>query len=129
MADSDLDVVRKGYAAFSTGDLATLSELFADDATWVVPGNSPTSGTKQGRDAILAYLVEVMTRSEGTFRVAQVSMAEGEGHVFSLDQSQATRNGESLNTTGVNVFQLRDGRVHSVHQYFEDTSANDAFWT
>lgn len=128
MADSDLDVVRKGYAAFSTGDLASLSELFADDAIWAVPGNSPTSGTKQGRDAIVAYLVEIMTRSEGTFRVTQLAMAEGEGRVFSLDQTEATRNGQSLNTTGVNVFQLRGGRVHSVQQYFEDTAAADAFW-
>jgi len=29
-------LVRRGYAAFSTGDMATLSELFADDAVWHV---------------------------------------------------------------------------------------------
>ncbi|MFZ1913213.1 MAG: nuclear transport factor 2 family protein, partial [Propionicimonas sp.] len=66
MSGSDLEVVRSGYAAFSAGDLAALSELFAEDATWAVPGSGPTSGTKQGRDAVMAYLVEVMTRSEGT---------------------------------------------------------------
>jgi ketosteroid isomerase-like protein len=32
------DLVRRGYAAFSTGDMATLSELFASDAVWHVPG-------------------------------------------------------------------------------------------
>lgn len=128
MAESDLDVVRKGYAAFIAGDLATLSDLFAEDATWVVPGSNPTSGTKQGRDAIVAYLVEVVTRSEGTFKTTQLALAEGDGHIFSLDRNEASHNGASLDTTGVNVFRLQDGRVHSVQQYFEDTAATDAFW-
>ncbi len=128
MAETDLDVVRKGYAAFIAGDLATLSELFAEDATWVVPGNNPTSGTKQGRDAIIAYLVEVVTRSEGTFKTTPLALAAGDGHVFSLDRNEASRNGLSLNTTGVNVFLLRDGRVEAVTQYFENTAETDAFW-
>ncbi len=128
MAESDLEVVRQGYAAFIAGDLAALSELFAEDATWVVPGSSPTSGTKQGREAIVAYLVEAMTRTEGTFKITQLALAEGDGHVFALDRSEATRNGVSLDSTGVNVFQLRDGRVQSVQQYFENTTESDAFW-
>ena len=128
MAGSDLEVVGQGYAAFAAGDLAALSERFAEDATWTVPGSGPTSGTKQGRDAVMAYLVEVMTRSEGTFKVTQLALAEGGGHVFALDQSEATRNGVSLNSSGVNVFQLKDGRVQSVQQYFENTDESDAFW-
>lgn len=128
MSGSDLDVVRQGYAAFIAGDLAALSELFAEDATWAVPGSGPTSGTKEGREAVVAYLVEVMTRSEGTFKVTQLALAEGDGHVFALDRSEATRNGVSLDSTGVNVFQLQDGRVQSVQQYFENTAEADAFW-
>lgn len=128
MAATDLDLVRQGYAAFIAGDLAALGELFAEDATWVVPGSSPTSGTKEGRDAIMAYLVEVMTRSEGTFKTTQLAVAQGDGHVFSLDRNEASRNGTFLNTTGVNVFTLRDGRVQSVQQYFENTADTDAFW-
>ncbi len=129
MAEGDLDAVRKGYAAFTTGDLGTLSGLFAEDATWVVPGSGPLSGTKQGRDAIIAYLVEVMKMSGGTFQTTQLALAGADdGRVFSLDANQASRNGVSLNTTGVNVFQLKDGRVQSVQQYFEDTTEVDAFW-
>lgn len=94
----------------------------------MVPGSGPTSGTKLGRDAIVAYLVEVMTRSNGTFKATQLAVAEGDGHVFSLDRSEASRNGASLDATGVNVFELQDGRVHSVRQYFEDTAETDAFW-
>jgi ketosteroid isomerase-like protein len=41
----------RGYAAFSTGDMATLNDLFADDAVWHVPGRNSISGPKKGRDA------------------------------------------------------------------------------
>jgi ketosteroid isomerase-like protein len=70
-----------------------------------------------------------MTVSQGTFQTTQLAMAAGDGRVFSLDRNQATRNGKSLNTTGTNVFELRDGLVQSVQQYFEDTTENDAFWS
>jgi hypothetical protein len=52
------DLVRRGYAAFSTGDIAALSELFADDAVWHVPGSGSLSGAKHGRDAILMFFGE-----------------------------------------------------------------------
>jgi len=94
-----------------------------------VPGASPYSGTKHGRDAIIAYFVEVMTASEGTFRTVQVALTGGGGYVFSLDRTQATRNGISIDTTGVNVFQLEDERVRSVQQYFESTTESDKFWS
>ena len=31
-SEDNANLVRRGYAAFGTGDMATLSELFADDA-------------------------------------------------------------------------------------------------
>ncbi len=65
----------------------------------------------------MAYLVEVI----------QLALAEGDGHVFALDRSEATRNGVSLNSTCVTVFRLQGGRVQSVEQYFENTAESDAF--
>ena len=129
MADDDVEVVRKGYAAFSSGDLAALAALYSEDVTWTVPGNSPYSGTKRGRDAVIAFLVEVATISGGTYRTQNLALAGADGRVFALDASQASRNGKSLNTTGVNVFELTDGLVTSVQQYFEDTTESDAFWS
>ena len=60
------ELVRRGYAAFSTGDMATLNELFTEDAVWHVPGSGPMSGPKKGRGAILAYFGEIMTGTAGT---------------------------------------------------------------
>ena len=32
----DVEVIRRGFAAFSAGDMATLNELFTEDAVWQV---------------------------------------------------------------------------------------------
>ena len=128
MAESDLDVIRRGYVAFGSGDVEELHKNFHEDATWVVPGKGPVSGTKQGRDAVLAYLGELMTRSEGTLLVSDLAFAEGDGYVFVRSRNRATRAGKSWDTTGINVFRVEDGKVVSVQSYFEDTTEADAFW-
>ena len=46
-------LVRKGFEAFSRGDMDTLRELIAKDATHHVPGNHPLSGDFKGQDAIM----------------------------------------------------------------------------
>src|SRR6202008_3465410 len=48
--------VRKGYAAFNAGDVATLVDLFAEDIVWHFPGQNKLSGDHIGRDAALTAL-------------------------------------------------------------------------
>lgn len=124
----DVDVVRRGFAAFSSGDMATLSELLADDAVWHVPGSGALSGTKQGRDEILSFFGELMTRSGGTLVVTLDDVVGGDTHTVALNRNQATRGANTLEQNAVIVFQLRDGRVAEARQFFEDTAINDKFW-
>ena len=34
------ELIKKGYAAFSSGDVETVMDLFDDDIEWVQPGKS-----------------------------------------------------------------------------------------
>ena len=67
MTDANEDLVRRGYQAFSEGDMETLSSLYAPDAVHVATGNSPVSGEYRGVDAILAYYGTLFELSDGTF--------------------------------------------------------------
>ena len=125
----DADLVRRGYEAFGAGDMATLAELFAEDAVWHVPGNSGLSGAKQGRDAIFAFFAELFSRSGGTVKVDLQDVIGGDEHTVALHHSHAERNGEVLEENSVNVFRIRDGRVVEVSQFSEDTERDGAFWS
>ena len=50
MADSKEDIVRRGYQAFSEGDMATLGSLYTDDVVQTMPGKNQLSGEYKGRD-------------------------------------------------------------------------------
>jgi uncharacterized protein (TIGR02246 family) len=127
-SQENADLVRSGYAAFSSGDMATLSELFADDAVWTVPGSNPMSGPKQGRDAILAFFGEIMTNTAGTATVTVQDVVGGEDHTIGLHHNHAERNGKVNDQDAVLVFTIRDGRVVEVQEFHEDTAGSDEFW-
>jgi ketosteroid isomerase-like protein len=54
MAHPNEELTRRGYAAFATGDMVALDELFADDVIWHVGGRSPLSGDYKGKEAVFA---------------------------------------------------------------------------
>ena len=49
---SNVELTRRGYEAFAKGDLATLTELLADDVVWHVQGVGPLNGNYHGRDEV-----------------------------------------------------------------------------
>ncbi|HKU31530.1 nuclear transport factor 2 family protein [Arthrobacter sp. NyZ413] len=128
-AEENVELVRRGYEAFNSGDLATLSELFAEDAVWYVAGSGVLSGTKQGRDAILAYFGELATRSQGSFKATVHDVVGGEDHTIAIQQTHAEANGKTLDLGTAISFVLREGKVVEGKEFFEDTAIADSFWT
>jgi ketosteroid isomerase-like protein len=127
-SEENAELVRRGYAAFSSGDMATLTELFAENAVWHVPGASPLSGPKEGRDAILAFFGEAMSLSGGTFKVTLDDVVGGETLTVALHHSHGERNGKVLDQKAANVFLIRDGKVVEVSEYSDSGAAADEFW-
>jgi uncharacterized protein len=128
-ATENAELVRRGYEAFNAGDLATLGELFAEDAVWYAAGSGVLSGTKQGRDAILAYFGELGARSQGSFQATVHDIVGGENHTVGLQQSHAESDGKTLDVATAISFVLRDGKVVEGREFFEDTAKADEFWT
>jgi ketosteroid isomerase-like protein len=127
-AAENAELVRRGYEAFNTGDLATLGELFAEDAVWYAAGSGVLSGTKQGRDAILAYFGELGARSQGSFKVTVQDIIGGENHTVGIQQSHAESNGKTMDQPTAIAFVARDGMIIEAREYFEDTAKADEFW-
>ena len=125
----NVDVVRRGYEAFNSGDMATLSGLFAEDAVWHAAGNGVLSGTKQGRAAVLAYFGELGSRTQGSFRADVQDIVGGEQHTIAIHQTRAVRNSKALDTATVIAFVVRGGKIAEGREFSEDTAKVDDFWT
>ncbi|MFE4226357.1 nuclear transport factor 2 family protein [Arthrobacter sp. NPDC056886] len=124
----NVELVRRGYTAFNAGDMATLSDLFAEDAVWYAAGSGVLSGTKQGRDAIMSYFGELGARSQGSFQANLQDVVGGEKYTVGIQQTQAQGNGKTIDLATVITFVVRDGKIVEGREFFEDTAKADDFW-
>ena len=127
--EENAELVRRGYEAFGAGDMATLGEVFAEDAVWHVAGRSVLAGPKQGREAILAYFGEMAARSGGSLKMTVQEIIGGETHTVALQHTDAENNGKIIDADGALTFQIRDSKIATVREFFDDTAQGDEFWT
>jgi hypothetical protein len=129
LAQENVEVVRRGYEAFNTADMATLTELFDERVSWHTPGQSPIAGDHRGRDAVFAQFGRYGGETGGTFKAAlqQVFAAE-DGRVIGMHRNSGERNGAHLETDCCIVFEIEDGKVVDGREIFADLYAWDAFW-
>jgi len=129
MAHPNEELVRKGYQAFSEGDMDTLRSLFAPDAVHSATGNSPVSGDKNGVDNILAYYGELFERSGGTFNVELKTVTvQGDDTVVTTHRDNGQREGKTLDQDEDLTFTISDGKITRVVEDHSDQAAYDAFW-
>lgn len=129
MAHPNEDLVRRGYAAFATGDIATLTELFSDDIVWHVGGRSPITGDYRGKGEVLGFFAQLAVRAGGTFRTDVHDVLANDEHVVALVTLSAEREGKTLNDHGAQVFQVAGGMVTESWFHPGDQYASDEFWS
>lgn len=126
--DRAMQLVRRGYDAFNSGDVATLMELFAADVVQHVPGDGPMAGTYKGPEAVLGYYGRIAEMTGGTFRAHLVDVhGDGLGHVMALHQTRAERNGVTRVASGSILFSFVGDKVHDLLELHGDLPADDAF--
>jgi uncharacterized protein len=121
--------VRRGFEAFSAGDMAALTELFAADATWHGPTTGVIEGDHIGRDNIFTMFGQLGTETSGTFRSSPGTFAASGDRVFVQVMATGQRKGKALESDDVLVFTLTDGKVTKVRFYISDFQANADFWS
>ena len=130
MTDANEDLVRRGYQAFSEGDMETLSSLFAPDAVHVATGSSQVSGEYQGVDAILAYYGTLFELSDGTFAAELQSVrSEGDDTVVATHRDKGQRGGKTLDQDEDLTFTVANGKITRLVEKHSDQAAYDDFWS
>ncbi|MBT2438999.1 nuclear transport factor 2 family protein [Streptomyces sp. ISL-36] len=125
----DAALVRKGYEAFTTGDMDTLASLFTGDCTHHSPGESQMSGHYKGRDNVMAHYGKLFELTDGTFRVElQGIYPDGRGHVMSVHKWHADRGDRGIEMKGGLFFTVLGGKVSDIDECVEDIDEADAFW-
>ena len=123
MAHPNEELVRKGFDAFSKGDVDTLRALYDPDAVWHAPGRSPLSGDHRGVDDILDFFARTMERIAGIFRVELHDVVANDEHAVVMYVARGERGGKTLEDKSVLVSHVRNGTFMETWQYSEDQYA------
>lgn len=129
MAHPNEDLVRRGYAAFLNGDMATLDELFADGIVWHVEGRNPLSGDYEGKQAVFAHFAKLAELTGGTLSLEIHDVLANDTHAVVLARVTSERQGRKYDGNGVQVFHISDGKVTEQWGHPGDAYANDEFWS
>ena len=120
-------VVCAYVAALQRGDVDTLRASFADDATWWLRGDLPTSGTWTGPAGIIDdFLVRMMARIDPAQPRSQqihAVIADGDTAVAEWTTRATTRDGEPYENDYAVVFVVQDGKIVKVREYFDTAYA------
>lgn len=125
----NLEAARAGYEAFGRGDLARVSELFADDLKWHVGGSNTISGDYEGKDAVLELFATVVKESSGSFQNDVHDILANDEHGVALVTSSGQRGDKTLNVRAVHIFHMDNGKMTEFWNFPEDQAALDAFWS
>ncbi len=125
----NVEIVRRGYEAFASGDQAALAELIAEDAVWHVGGRNLFTDSYRGRDAIFGYFRKLEEFTNGTFAIELHDVLANDEHAVALGRLTAERARNQLAMNACISFHLRDGRVVESWTFPEDQYAADEFFT
>jgi len=128
MSDTKEDTVRKGYKAFSDGDMATLGSLYTDDVVQTMPGKNQISGEYTGRDNVLALYGKLHELSGGTFAVDLKSVKLDGDKVVAVHGAKAEHGGKTLDDNETIAFSFAGDKISRLDLTTADEAAQDAFW-
>jgi uncharacterized protein len=103
-AQDNKELIERGYAAFSAGDIDTVMSMFDDDIEWVQPGDSSVSGTFHGKTEVTEHMGRLAEKSL-TVKLIQL-VAEGDTVVAITEVTAGGETGEDAD-----VFTVRNGKT------------------
>lgn len=128
------EVMDRFTEAVTHGDLAAISGLLAEDAVAL----TPDGGEMTGRDTIVEYWRSMTTSIpdatftyRNRFEIGDTAIDEGiftgknTGPIPLPDGETLPATGRTVNIRGIDLAQVRDGRIQSYRLYFDQTEFLD----
>ena len=102
--------------------------MFADDATWVVPGEGVMAGTFRGREEIFRFLGRLPKETNGTYGSQLIDVLASDDRAAALYRATGERGGTRLDLDQVLLFRIEAGLVQEVLALPSDPAAFEDFW-
>ena len=124
-AHPDAVTYRRAADAFRAGDLDELATAIHEHVIWHLPGTTWMARDFKGRRTLVAYLREIIERTNGTFTLQDVCVSGSDDHVLAVRRFGAAVDGEERFFDVTSVMRFNDGLQKERWFHIHDHSAFD----
>jgi ketosteroid isomerase-like protein len=121
MEHPNIDLVRRVYAAYLSGDRAAMEGGRSPDVRWHNSGFDATSGDRAGFDEVLAYLWADNHLED--YRLEVVDMLASDARVAVIARTSGRLGDRAIVNDYVQIVRIEDGRVAEVWNHYWDQRA------
>ena len=129
-AQQNVELIKKGYAAFGAGNVEELLGLFAEDIKWTTPSikGAPFGGTVRGRGEVAKFF-ESLAGAEEIQEFTQDDYIAQDDKVVVTGRSKALvkSTNRGLNLEYVHIFTVGGGKVQQFVEHFDTAAAAEAY--
>ena len=120
--DDAKSVVKKAYATFAAGDTEAWAALHAENLTFTVFGDIPTTGKHVGPNAVIKNVFEPIANHWPNFNIEHKAMYSDGNMVFVHSDMTA----DGLDTETLHMFRVENGIIQSFTAFDDTGSMADA---
>lgn len=131
MADTpeqNIKVVQDFFAAYGQNDLEGIAAVMDENIQWHIPGRHPLSGTKDGRNEVLAFFAQLGVAG---FQAEPIYFGADENYVVDIHRGWSNAEGKpNVDTTWALVYRIEGGKiVEATNLSADQDAANTFFWS
>lgn len=128
--EDNVQIVKNAYQKFLEGDVPGLLNLLSEDVHWKTPEieNAPFGGVKNGHAGAGEFFAQ-LDAAENVDKFEPKEFIAQDDRVIALGRYGATvkETGRSYETDWVHVFTVKDGKITSFTEFFDNALASRAF--
>jgi len=123
-----VQLVRKGYEAWNSGDRSWVLEHMAEDVKWITPPDDPDPGTYEGHAGIERYWSQWRAAvGQLNFLIEEILDAGNAVVVVARRQGRGEHSGLEISDRIIQVFHFDDeAKCSEVYEYYDRNAALSA---
>ncbi|WP_230146479.1 MULTISPECIES: nuclear transport factor 2 family protein [unclassified Pedobacter] len=123
------EIITAYLEALGKGDIAVAFSYFSTDAQWHQPGSHQFAGLKTGPKEIGEMVGGMMEATQGTFALKPIGNLMINGNMVALPVNfTGTIEDRTMDMTGVDLFEVKDGKIINVWLFSDDQELENKFW-
>ena len=122
---NNIEVVQQFFEYYTKRDLEGMKTVLANNIHWHIPGHHPLSGTKTGREEVIAFFTNLQKAS---FKADLIILGENDNYVIDCHRGWGEFGDHKVDMNWVFLYKIEQGKITNVQGFAGDQHAADAFF-